>query len=175
MATEAVLEAELDALEREWRRVAMVIDPHHRGVVNQDPPLSQQPVCELRFVTGGRVETERQARDVQHAGGVAPHRELRSLQRQLLETQIDEKQRRPRQGQVHCRQAQQRCTALAVDDTNVLGIEAGIPAIPARGERTELYRLPDLLREQLGDLSAMAFELGKDDVANCKKQDAEGG
>src|SRR5438477_6134272 len=99
MATEAVLEAELDALEHERRRISMVVDPDDRGVVNQDPALPQQPVCELRLA-GGMVETECQARDMQHAGGVAPHRELRSLQRELLETQIDEKQRRPRQSQV---------------------------------------------------------------------------
>src|SRR5438876_506703 len=53
-------------------------------------------------------------------------------------------------------------------------LDAGIPAIPARGERTELDRLPDLLREQVADLSAMAFELGEDNVTNGKEQNAEG-
>ena len=97
-----------------------------------------------------------------------------TLQRELLETQIDEKQRRPRQSQVQRRQAQQRRAALAVDDAKVLDVEAGIPAIPARGERTELDRLPDLLRKQVADLSAMAFELGVPSVEGLIRKTRSG-
>ena len=91
MTAEAVLHPELDALELQRRRIALLVEPRNCAVVNQNPPLPQQPVGERRVLATLR-RVERQSGDMQDSLHVAPQSELRPVEHRLLETQIDEQQ-----------------------------------------------------------------------------------
>jgi hypothetical protein len=172
MAVEAVLHPELDALELQRRRIALLVEPRDCAVVNQNPPLPQQPVGERRVLVPLR-RIESQPGDMQYSLLVASYRELRPVEHRLLETQIDEQQRRPRDRKVNLRQCQQRRAVGSVDDAKVLDIESGVPPFPPSREPVELDRLSDLAREHAGDLSPIALELGKDQETDSQQQYAK--
>src|SRR5882762_1536363 len=129
--------------------------------MNQNPLLAQQPVGECRVLASLR-QIEGQSRDMQYALRVAPNRELRPVEHRFLETQIDEQQRRPRDGKVNLRERKQRRAVASVDDAKVLDVEPRVPPIPASREPVDLYRLADLPLELAGDSAPVALELGKD-------------
>jgi hypothetical protein len=87
MPAKAVLQPELHAVEHELRRVAEIVVPHDQRIANDDLALAQDPVRDRQFFRRlRRVELE--AGDAQHARAVAPYREPRPLDDELLQPQL---------------------------------------------------------------------------------------
>ena len=65
---------------------------------------------------------------------------------ELLQPQVEQRQRRPRDDQVDLGQLEQRrlARARAVADAQALDDELGIPAVPAGRQRVDLDRLAEL-------------------------------
>src|SRR5437016_14359990 len=95
---EAILQAKLDMLERKLRGIAHLVTPCDGGIVDDDAVLTQQPQAES-LVVGARVRIDGQTRNAQPSRRLTPHEQARLLDGELLQAQIQEKERRPRDDQ----------------------------------------------------------------------------
>ena len=138
-----VLHPELHAVEHELRRVAQVVVPGDQGVADEDPPLPQQPVGERRVVGSAARGRIRVPATCSTPRAVAAHREPRPLDHQLLQAQLHQRQRRPRQRDVDLGQLEQRRFAglEPVAHAEVGEDEFRVPAVPAGRDAADFDRL----------------------------------
>ncbi len=173
---EPVFHAELDPVEHELRRVAQVVVPHDQRVADHYFALPENPVGERQLVRRlRRIEFE--SGDAQHAGPIAPDGEARSLDDELLQAQLGERQRGPRDDHLELGEQQERrgVGAGAIQNAEAFDHELRIPAIPAGGQRRNLHRLPQLVRKHVGQPVAIGFDLRKHDEADREQGQREDG
>ena len=107
MAAEPALQAQLDAIEDELRGIALIVVPGDQRVADHDLRLVQDPLGEPQIV--GRLRRiDLDSRHVQDAGAVAPDREPWAVDDELLQAQLEQGQRRPRDDEPHFRKLEQR-------------------------------------------------------------------
>jgi hypothetical protein len=150
---EAMNQPQLHAIEQELRRTAQVVVPGDQRIANQDLALFENPVAKPR-VGGLRGRIDLDAGDVQDPGPVAADAKPRAIDRQAVEPQRKQGQRRPRDHHVDAGQFEQRRgrRTRAVADPHPGQPEPGVPAIPAGGEPVDLDRLAELARHERGEL-----------------------
>ena len=106
MAAKSLLETKRDVIEQQLRRLAVFVVPRDQCVTDDDLRLAHQPVRDGGIV-GALVGFALDAGEVQPSRRIAPQRKPRTFDQQFLEAQVEERQRRPRNEQVHARQRQQ--------------------------------------------------------------------
>ena len=166
----------VDPVEHELRRVAQVVVPRHERLAHDDQPLAQHPLGE-RGVLAHRVGIDLEARDVQPARGVAADREPRAVDRELLEAQVREHQRGPRDHAGHARQLDERGAGRprGVADAQPLHDDLGIPAVPAGDDRVDLDRMPELGGDPRRDGVALGLDVRQHEEAQREQQHARSG
>jgi hypothetical protein len=174
VTTEALLDPEHHVLEHQRRSAAQFVVPRDQRVAYIDFPLAQQPVGKP-CVVGLRVRIDLDARDVQAPRAVPAHRELRTLDIQFPQSQVQRQDRRPCDHQVDFRQQQdgRRSRVGAIADREAADRELGVPAVPARVNGFDRHWLPKLPGQLFGDRRAVVVDAGKDDEANREQQRAE--
>jgi hypothetical protein len=78
VVAEPALEAKLNAVEHELRRVAQVVVPHDQRIADHDLALAQDPVGD-RQLLARLLGIEFEPGDPQHAGAIAADRKPRAL------------------------------------------------------------------------------------------------
>ena len=113
--------------------------------MHHDSALTQQPLGrEPTILVFGKIDGH--SGDMEHAARVAAHRELRSINRQLFEPQIEEQKRRPRYHQAYFWKRQDGWPTGAFQHAQPSNIETRVPTVPASRELIDFDRLPDLAR-----------------------------
>ena len=83
MASKLALEPELDSIEHQLRRIALIVVPSDQRVVDYDLTLAEKPVGQRQFVRHLRG-IDFDSRNTQDARAIAPDRESRPVDNQLL-------------------------------------------------------------------------------------------
>ena len=174
VAAEPILHAELDAVEDELRRIAQIVVPGDQRVANRDVMLAQDPVGNRGFVRDlRRGRWSMPATCKRLPGPVAADRESRPLDDELLEAELHQRQRCPRDDQLDLRQIDQRRRggARALQHAKSLHDQFRVPPVPARRQRHDLDRMPELRRERQGQCIAIGLDVREHDKAD--KQEHE--
>jgi hypothetical protein len=172
---EALLDAQGDAVEHELRRAVQVVGPRYECVAHDDFALAQDPVREPAVGAALDLRIDLEARDLEPSLRVAADRKLGPLDRQLLEPQIERDERGPRDQHVHLRQQEHRRARglRTIADGEARDGQAGVPSIPAAGDRLDGHRLAELLRELLCDPPAILLEARKDQETHREQERQE--
>ncbi len=167
MMAEAMLQPDLYLIEHELRRVAQLVVPDDQRVLDDDLALSQQPFGESGVVRR-QVRIDLDAGDAQATLDVPPYRQPRSVDNELAQPELEQRQRRPRDDQIDAGQFEQRRGPKAgtVADVHATDRQARIPAIPAGRDGVDLHRLSQPSGKVRRDFGAMRFDLRKRDEAH---------
>ena len=167
MTAETALQAELHPIEHELRRAPQVVVPRDERVADHDLALPPQPIGE-RAVVERLLGIDRDAGDADAAARVAAHRQLRPVDDQFAQAEVEQRQRRPGHDQVDARQLEQRAgrAGRAIANPQPADRQPRIPAVPPRRERVDLDGLPEPHRQHRGDVLAMGIDLRKDGEAH---------
>ena len=132
MVAVAVLQAKLHVIEDELRRAAQFVGPCDQRVGDDDARLPQQPLRDPRVVVL-LLRIEFDAGHMQAAVRVATDRQLRPVDGQFLQAQVEERQRGPRYDQIDARQVEHRLggSIVAVADLQAAHRQPRIPSLPA--------------------------------------------
>ena len=172
---EAVFHPELHAVQNELRGVAQVVVPGDQRIAYHDLALLHDPVGERRFAVGLRG-IEFHARNLQMTGSVAADRKPRPLDDELLQPQLEQRHRGPRNDEPHFRQIdeRQRVRARALEHPEALHEQLRVPAVPAGRQRGDLDRMPELPRERRGKRVAIRLDVRQDEEAKREERQREG-
>ncbi len=113
--------------------------------------------------------------DLQHAGAIAANCQPRALDAQLLERELEQRQRRPGNDQLDLGQGKEGCRrrAGAIEHVQTFDHELRVPAVPAGGEHGDFDGVPELPRQHARERVPMGFDLRKDDEADSEQNQRE--
>ncbi len=177
MPPETLLQTELDMVEQQLRRAARIRRSRRPARRARRRRLPHQPVGEPRSRRPSVSDRHLDAGDVQHAAAASRRSDSRGdVDRQLLQAQIEQRKRRPRDEQVDSRQLEQRTRwRLARSRTRKPRIDKlGIPAVPAGHESRRSRPAGRCSRRQpLRDLPAARLDLRERDEAGSASNSAK--
>ena len=112
---------------------------------------------------------------MEYAGGVAPQREPRPIDNELLQAQIEKRQRGPGDNQVDLGQFEQwdRRSQCTVPHAETVNNQLRIPAVPTRRESVDLHRLSELTRQRIRQRVPVGLDPREHHKTHGKQQRAE--
>ncbi len=165
-----VLQPEIQRRELERRRLARLVLPFDLGAAHDDLALAEDPVGELAVAL---LAGDADPGHVELAAGVAPHRELGSVDEERVQAQLAREQRAPG-AHVLYRGQHQRLAAVAVVDAHVRDRQPRPQALPVGAERADLDRQPDRARDRGDDVLPVVLDVRQQPVAQRQQDDRKG-
>ena len=159
MAAQPVAHHEQHIGQHQRRRAALLVVPAQRAPANDEFMLAEQPVGRAR-IGAARRPAEIEAGHLQPALRVAANFELRTVNQQLLEAQLERQQRARRQRRHHARQAQCRLCA-GVQQDHVTQLEGRRPAARSHADAADANRHAERLTGPLFDGPTPVFDVGQ--------------
>jgi hypothetical protein len=168
---QAVAHDQLHVGERQRRRVVLLVGPAQRAAADHELGLLEEPVGGAAVVAGARP-AEVEAGDEHPPVGVAPRLELRPLDEQLLEAQLQGEQRARRQRGDDPRQLEGG-PLLAVLQHDVAQLQRRRPAAGLYVDVANKHRNAQRLAGPLGDLRTPLVDVRQNPPVQCQPGDKQ--
>ena len=171
---QAIAHDDLHVGEAQWRGPALLVGPAQRAAADHEFALLKEPVggCVVRVFVSGFGTAEFEPGDEDAATRIASNFELRAVDQQLLEVQLEREQRARRDRREHARQAQ-RGRAGGVEQNDITQLETRHPATRPNRDRADANRHPERLARTLLYRSAPLFDVGQNAPMECQPHDQQ--